>query len=135
MYNDIYNKEQYAYLYGTLLKWLHLKTTGKNMESFFDDHGVSRIAIYGVSGLGELLYEELRSGGIEVCFFVDKKHKEYIYGYSKLPVIGIDQIKEKLGAFDAIVVTPVFYFNEISDALYKAGVPYENILSLSMIVS
>jgi hypothetical protein len=135
MYNDIYNKEQYAYTYGTLLKWLYLKIAGKNTASFFGYHGIRRIAIYGISGLGELLYKDLCSTNIEICFFIDKKYDEYIYGYSELPVIGIDSIKDKIDMIDTVVVTPVFYFNEISDVLYKAGVPYKKILSLNMVVS
>jgi hypothetical protein len=135
MYNDIYNEEQYAYAYGTLIKWLHLKIIGKNTVSFFSDHRIGRIAIYGISGLGELLYKDLCSSNVEICFFIDKKYNDYIYGYSELPVIGIDNIKDKTDMIDAVVVTPVFYFNEISDALHKAGVPYKKILSLNMIVS
>jgi hypothetical protein len=159
MYNDVYNQEQYAYTYGTALKWLQRKIAGDETASFFYNNGLKRIAIYGINGLGELLYADIRSpfisGGpngaaagfsnsagelkkseIMIDFFVDKKYREYASGYHGIPVIGLDEpgIKQDaINALDAIVVTPVYYFNEIVDALHTKGVPYEKIVSLNML--
>ncbi|GHV82966.1 hypothetical protein AGMMS50212_03060 [Spirochaetia bacterium] len=134
MYNDIYNQEQYAYTYTTLYKWLQLATNKKSISGFFFKNNLKRIAIYGVSGLGELLFGELKTSGIETVCFVDKKFADYPAGYHGTPVIGINNIQSLKKDIGAFVVSPVYYFLDILEDLHNSGIPYQKIISLNMLL-
>lgn len=133
MYNGVYDKEQFAYLYGVLEKWLSLKIEGGSLAERLLENSINAVAIYGMRGLGEMVYRDIENSGVEVRCFIDKRAGEYPEGYHGKKVFSIAQAKENLAdAF--ILVTPEFYFREIFQSLLGAGINMERIISLAMVL-
>jgi hypothetical protein len=133
MYNDIYSKEQYAYERNTLLKWLTNSISGKRSIRFFHENEFKKIVIYGVRGFGELFYQEMQDSDIEIVCFADRDFGNYPHGINGIPVFSVDELHLK--SFDAVVVTPTFYFKEILSTLSNHNIDLDKIVSLNMVVS
>lgn len=107
-------------------QWVQVKQEGKNLESYFEKNGYETIAIYGMSYAGERLYDELKNSKIKVKYGIDKKADGI---YSEIDIVSPD---DKLESVDAIVVTSIFFMDEIEEALsQKVSCP---ILSLEDIL-
>ena len=94
-------------------QWLIDKQEGKNLASFFEDNGYKSIAVYGMSYLGERFVDELKGSEIEVKYAIDK-NADNIYAdvEVKLP-------SDNLPEVDAVVVTAVYFFDEIESELIE----------------
>ncbi len=92
-------------------QWMILKQEGKSLEKYFRDNGYQSIAIYGMSYLGERLYDELKDSGIEVAYAIDK-NADAIYAD-----IDVKKMTDDLTKVDAVIVTAVYYFDEIEEEL------------------
>jgi len=99
--------------YNMLNQWLGLKQKGKSLGKWFEENGYKRIAIYGMGEMGNRLYEELGDTDIEVIYAIDKN------SYSVYSEIQIYSQEDDLPDVDAIIVSAVFAFDEISDELKK----------------
>lgn len=133
MYNGVYNKEQYAYMYDTLTKWLAVRIQGRSLGDTLLAKGIQKVALYGVSGLGELVYGDIRDSGVEILCFIDKNAERYKGEKNGLAVLNLKQL-EQLSKDCYILVTPEFFFREIMRDLLDKGIPLERIISLSMVV-
>lgn len=86
--------------------------SGIEFDKVLKAHNYRRIAIYGAANVGKCLYHFLDSSGIEVVCFIDKrKSVETLYN---IPVCDSDNIDHSI---DAIIVTPLTYFDEIYEDL------------------
>lgn len=133
MYNGIYQKEQYAYLYDTLTKWLKLKSEGGSLGKRLIEKGIEKVAIYGVNGLGESVFHDIKDLRVEIICFIDK-NADYFQGKKNgLTVLNLEQL-ELLPEECYVLVTPEFFFNEIMADLLDRGISLERIISLSMMV-
>lgn len=94
-------------------QWMQTKQEGKNVADFFHANNINSIAIYGMSFLGQRLYEELKETDIKVLYGIDKNAAGI---YSDIDIITPD---DSLPQADAIVVTAIYFFNEIEDTLEK----------------
>lgn len=92
-------------------QWMISKQEGKSVTDYFHNNGIKSVAIYGMSYLGERLFDELSTSDIEVKYAIDKNANSI---YTKIDVISPD---ESIPAVDAIIVTPVFFYNEIEKML------------------
>ncbi|MCD6346287.1 MAG: hypothetical protein J7L96_02580 [Bacteroidales bacterium] len=133
MYNDIYNKEQFAYERNTLLKWLTLSINDKKPDCFFHKNGFQKIVIYGVRGFGELFYNQIRKSTIEIVCFADRDYANYPAGIDGIAVRSLTGLQTT--DFDVVVVTPTFYFNDILTDLTNNKIDLNKIVSLNMVVS
>ena len=113
--------------YQLLTKWLSAKIEGYNIADALRKKGFSNIAIYGYAELGKLVYQELQNSAIEVCYILDKKIKQIDNGD-----ISVFMPECKNGRVDAVVVTAIFYYDEIRAELEELG--YENVISLETII-
>lgn len=105
--------DKYKGLMHLLDKWLMKKQRGKKLTQYFEEKGIDSIAIYGMSYIGERLYDELKDSDIEIRYAIDQN----INGvYTDLNVF---LPKDELPEVDAIIVTPVFYYDEIKEVLKK----------------
>lgn len=94
-------------------QWIINKQEGKSLVSFFEENGYKSIAIYGMSYLGERLVDELKDSNIEVRYGIDKNAENI---YSDLDMKKPDDTLEDV---DAVIVTAVFFFDEIEEQLEK----------------
>lgn len=127
-------KEHNAFMYPILLKYLDNIVKGKKTADFFKKENIKSIAIYGLGemhNLGEIFFRDIINSDITIEYLIDR------YGsadnYLGTPLIKISDIKFPLSA-DAVVLTPVYYMNEIIENLVKAGIPLEKIIPITEII-
>ena len=92
-------------------EWVKIKQEGKHLQDYFIKNGYNSIAIYGMSYVGERLFDELKESDISIKYGIDKKKDNF---YSDIDIVTPDS---KLEQIDAIVVTPIYYFDEIKEEL------------------
>lgn len=119
--------------YWVLTKWMDCKLKGGSIAEALKKRGFSRIVIYGYAELGQLLCKEMLQEGISVVCILDKAAKTTEAG--TIPVCKPEAVKasdqERL-QIDAVVVTAVYYFEEIRKELTEAG--YQNVISMGTLL-
>lgn len=98
-------------LYMAFDQWLRIRQEGKTLVEYFKQQEYKTVAIYGMKELGERLYDELAGSGITVRYIIDKNADSI---YADVDVITPD---EELAPVDVIVVTAIYYFEEIEEML------------------
>ncbi len=119
--------QQFSYA----LKWIRLLEEGGDLLPFFQEHGCRKIAIYGAAAFGELLEEILSARGIKTEYFLDQKAEKTgkIHG---VPVCHPDSYASCKDV-DMVVVTAIFYFDEIMPALIRKR-PEIPVVSMAQII-
>lgn len=92
-------------------KWLCIKEDGKSILDYLYELKCDSIAIYGYGILGRHLLTELENSDLVVKYIIDRK----LVG--KVKDIEVVKPEDNLPAVDAIIVTPVWDFNEIEGYL------------------
>lgn len=103
--------EKHLALFLMMNQWVAVKQEGKNLADYLKKMGYKTIAIYGMSYAGERLVEELKDSDIEIKYGIDKNADKI---YSDIDVVTMEG---ELAEVDAIVVTPIFFFDEIEEEL------------------
>lgn len=98
-------------LYMAFDQWLRIRQEGKTLVEYFKKNNYKTVAIYGMKELGERLYDELENTNIEVRYIIDK-NADMIY--ADVDVVTPDDVLEPV---DVIVVTAIYYFDEIEENL------------------
>jgi len=98
-------------LYLMMNQWVKVKQQGKNVADYLLAHNYKKIAIYGMSYVGETLVEELKDTDVQIAYAIDKNSENI---YSNLEIISGDGELEHV---DAVIVTPIFFFSEIEESL------------------
>lgn len=98
-------------LYSAFDQWLHIHQEGKTLVEYFKNNNYKAIAIYGMKELGERLVDELKNSDIKVCYAIDRNADQI---YSDIDVVTPN---DDLEPVDVIVVTAIYYFDEIVDIL------------------
>ncbi len=115
--------------YWILTKWMDRKIKGQNIVEVLGTRGYTKIAVYGYAELGQLLCKEILQGGMCVEYVLDKTVEKT--GIRKLPIYRPDEIKnskQELLQVDVVIVTAVYYFEEIKRELTETG--YRNVISM-----
>ncbi len=116
--NSKYQKfKKYYQVYNS---WIFNSNKKISMEDLIKKMNLKNIAIYGCGEMGTRLYESLSGTDIQVKFFIDKTAGDVPMNIDDMAVYGIDD-GEYLKEIDAIIVTPVFQFEEIVDELQKVN--------------
>ena len=124
-------KEQFAYLYLTMQQYLAIKVDEKSVETFFEKHNYKNIIIYGVEGLGSILYKDLKRTNI-VCF-MDNNATNYKGGVYGLSVCSSEEIVN-WHEIDVVVITDLYEANKAIDKLLESGCDLGKIINISDIV-
>ena len=103
--------DKHMSLYLMMNQWVAVKQEGKNLADYFEKMGYKTIAIYGMSYAGERLVEELKGSNIQIKYGIDKNAETI---YSDIEIVTLE---DELEEVDAIVVTPIFFFDEIEEKL------------------
>ncbi|MBD5489856.1 MAG: hypothetical protein HDR13_13880 [Lachnospiraceae bacterium] len=103
--------EKHLALFLMMNQWVKVKQEGKHLADYLEQKGYKSIAIYGMSYAGERLLEELKGSNIEVRYGIDR-NAETIYS-------DIDLVtnEDRLEPVDAIIITSIFFFDEIEKQL------------------
>ena len=105
--------DKHLALYLMMDQWVAVKQEGKNLSSYFEEKGYNKIAIYGMSFAGERLVMELKNTKVSVEYGIDQNADKLIADFD------IYTPDEDLKEVDAVVVTPIFFFNQIEEQLEK----------------
>lgn len=103
--------EKHLVLFLMMNQWVKIKQEGKRIESYFQRNGYKKIAVYGMSFVGETFLEELKKTDICVTYAIDKNADRI---YADTDVITMEGT---FGEVDAVVVTAVTFFDEIKETL------------------
>lgn len=103
--------DKYLKMMHVLNQWLANQQAGADISRYFEENGYHTIAVYGLSYLGERLLAALRDTGIEVRYCIDKR-ADKMFGTEM-----VKTIEDDLPEVDAIIVTAVYYFDEIEEEL------------------
>lgn len=103
--------DKHLALFLLMNRWVQAKQEGKSLTDYFDKHMYRSIAIYGMSYAGERLMDEVKDSGITVKYGIDKNADAI---YADIDILSPD---EQLEEVDAVVVTPVFFIDEIEKVL------------------
>lgn len=98
-------------LYMTFDQWLRIRQEGKTLVEYFERQNYKSIAIYGMKELGERLYDELQGSDITVRYIIDRNADAI---YADVDVVFPDS---ELEPVDVIVITAIYYFDEIEEML------------------
>lgn len=98
-------------LYMAFDQWLRIRQEGKTLVDFFERNHYKTVAIYGMKELGERLYDELEGTGVTVKYIIDRNADTI---YADVDVVTPD---DELEPVDVIVVTAIYYFDEIESML------------------
>ena len=90
--------EKHLKMFLLMDQWMENKKSGKELESYLNKYGMKRIAIYGMSYIGQRVYGELKDSSIEIAYGIDKNEKEV---YSDLVLYKPTDV---LPEVDAIIV-------------------------------
>lgn len=96
-----------------VIQWLKLRQTGRNISTYLLERAYKKVAIYGMSYIGERVLFELKGSGIEVAYGIDKRAGGIA---SKIDILLPDDI---LPCVDAVIVSETFFFEEIKTMLSK----------------
>ena len=105
--------DKYLVLFLMMNQWVKVKQEDKNISEYFEENNIKRIAIYGMSYVGERLIEELKVSNIEVAYGIDREAKAL---NMDVEVVTLD---DDLKEVDAVVVTAITFFEEIAEKLEK----------------
>lgn len=95
-------------------RWITIKQRGRSIADYLMEHGYYSVAIYGMSFVGETLYDELRNTKVSVKYAIDKNASNLFH--DEIEIVSPDDRLEKV---DLIIVTSNFYFNVIEDELQE----------------
>lgn len=96
-----------------LNEWLKTKQEGKTIIQYLHENQITDVAIYGMSYVGKRLYDELKNSDIEIKYAIDRNADGIC------AEIEVFSLEENLPEAKAVIVTPVFYFDEIKEKLEK----------------
>lgn len=98
-------------LYMAFDQWLQIRQEGKTLVEYFTRNGYKTVAVYGMKELGERLCDELKGSEVTVKYAIDKNADSL---YADVDVVTPD---DELEPVDVIVVTALYYFDEIEEML------------------
>ena len=120
------NVQKYRQFYKLLLCWIKKIQNQKSIIEYLQKQNLNKITVYGYGDVGKLLYNELINTNIVVTEILDKRD---IRTENNLV---IKKPQDGNRDVDAIIVTAIYYFDEIKKELCQLG--YKNIISLQKLV-
>lgn len=103
--------DKHLALFLMMNRWVQIKQEGKNLADYLAEKNYRMIAIYGMSYAGERLVEELKDSEIKVRYGIDRNAGGL---YTETEVMTPEDVLEEV---DAVIVTSIFYIDEIEKDL------------------
>lgn len=103
--------EKHFTLFQMMNQWVKVKQEGKNLSIYFEENGYKKIAVYGMSYAGKNLINELKDSHITIAYGIDKR-ADAVYADVDIASMG-----DELEKVDAVVVTPITFFDTIKREL------------------
>lgn len=97
-------------------KWIQIKNGGKSLADYFKDNLMTQVAIYGLGTIGKRLYEELAKEQLEVVYGIDRNAEKI-----QVDDLEIKTLDDELSSVDAVIVTPISFYEIEKDIYQKMG--------------
>ena len=107
--------EKYNKYYTLCNQWIKNINDHYSIETYFQEKGYQKIAIYGMGELGNRLVESLIDSDIQIIYGIDR---DTSIAFAEINIIGIDEV-DKLEGVDCIVVTSIHVYEQIAEILKK----------------
>ena len=117
--------DKYLVLFLLMNEWVKVKQKNLSISGALKDREIYNVGIYGMSYVGQRLFDELERTDIKIGCCIDRNAGGV---YKKRKIVSIEDISHNL---DAVIVTPIFYYEEIKSTLKGKC---EKILSLEEII-
>jgi len=109
------------------VKWIELTQKGGTILSYLDRKEIKTVVVYGINHFTVLFCREMEMAGIEVlCGISQRKPLLEL----NIPLYDKEKLAEYAERIDAVIVTAVYYYDEIYDEI-KGMLP-ERVKILSM---
>jgi len=118
--------DKHLMLFLLMNEWVKVKQKNRSVAKCLIERDIRRVAIYGMSYCGQRLCDELDDSDVEIVGCLDQKNGGVYLGHR---ITAADKIPENV---DAIIVTPIFYFDEIRKKLEEKTA--SQIISLEEII-
>ena len=105
--------DKHLSLYLMMNQWVKIKQENKSIADYLAENGYREIAVYGMNYVGQTLLNELAGSSVKVRYGIDKNASNI---YSDIDIV---LPEEKLERVDAVIVTPITFFDGIEEALSK----------------
>lgn len=112
---EAYRASKNAAIIETLSKFIFCEDLSSRINAFLNDEEIRSVAIYGLGYVGKALFGVLSKTSIEIKYVLDKNNISTI---GKTPIVQLDEMSEA-ERVDAIIVTPTYCFEKISNTLSK----------------
>ena len=113
-----------------MYQWLLNKNIGKTVDKYLNVFNVKKVAIYGAGLIGDIIFQDLKDGDIQVVCFIDKgKTHQKLYD---IPIVDFD-CYELFENLDAIIVSLGHCYYAIRKELRESGFN-RNIINIEEIV-
>lgn len=96
--------------------WIQIKNSGKSLADYFKDNLMTQVAIYGLGTIGKRLYEELAKEQLEVVYGIDRNAEKI-----QVDDLEIKTLDDELSSVDAVIVTPISFYEIEKDIYQKMG--------------
>lgn len=103
--------DKHLALFLLMNEWMKIRQEGKSIVKYFEQNNYKSVAVYGLSYIGERVLDELKDSGIEVKYAIDR-NADSIYAD-----IDMYSLEDKFPDVDVVVVTAVYFYDEIHDNL------------------
>lgn len=88
-------------------RWMLLKEENKTLADYLSKYSIKTVAIYGMGMMGHHVLTELEKSCLEIKYIVDRRSEQ---NNPKYKIISPD---DEFAEVDALIITPVGYFEEI----------------------
>ena len=103
--------DRHLALFTLMNQWVKVKNEGKDLVAYLEENGYKKIAIYGMSYVGETLFKDLQGTDIQVAYGIDRR------GDSIYTDIDVFTMEDDLDDVDVVIVTAITFFDEIEEKL------------------
>lgn len=105
--------QKHFYMFQLLSQWMGLRQKDIHIEAYLQSKGYKSIAIYGMSYLGQRLYDELKRTDIKVKYAIDQNAEDLCTD------LKVFYPTDELMQVDLIIVTTILYFYEVRENMMK----------------
>lgn len=103
--------DKHLTLFLMMERWIQVKQRGKSLVEYMKRNNYKTIAIYGMSYAGRRLLDEFENSNIIVKYAIDKRAGELCER------VAIVSPNGKLDPVDAVIVTSIYFIDEIREEL------------------
>lgn len=104
-----------GYIFRKVCKWLRAEQSRQTIDLKLMERQISEVAIYGKGEMGKCLIKELENSNVKIKYLVDKDSNSNEFQYKCY------HPEDLLPEVQAIIVTPIYQFDEIAAELKYSG--------------